>query len=470
MSASSWLWVVAIATALGGLFSALFHSIKDMTRSRLEEIARTRGSTRDLIRAERILADVGGHSTAVALPRLVCHAISAVAAWAWADQVLPPSAPMWTEILMGVALASILAWVFGLLIPHAVAKYAPEGTVNAWSWLIRACHYGQRPLNALAYFVDELVRRLAGRPRESQAEQLQAELMSVVEEAQESGQFDETEARMIQALTGFRGTTVEQIMTPRTEIEALEMTNNLGEVIRFIKQSRHSRIPVYEGSLDTVVGMFYVKDLMRWLAGDVARAAGKPFELKSILRPAYFVPETKTIRELLSELLEKKVHAAMVADEYGGTSGMVSLEDIVEEIFGEIQDEYEKPEDDAPEVSVRESERVAEIDARAYIDDANESLAAIGIRLPEGEDYDTVGGLVVTTLGRIPEAGEVLVLDEQGERGGATLTVLEAEPTRVIKVKVEPRSSEAAGQGPDGGAEPEVETVSPKAVEPAEQQ
>ena len=117
----------------------------------------------------------------------------------------------------------------------------------------------------------------------------EAELMSVVEEGQEEGQFDQIERDMIEAVVDFRSTTVEQIMTPRTEVEALHLTNNLGEITKFIRGCRHSRIPVYEGNLDQVAGMFYIKDLMRWLAGDGPRTSGKPFELKSILRPAYFV-------------------------------------------------------------------------------------------------------------------------------------------------------------------------------------
>ena len=189
--------------------------------------------------------------------------------------------------------------------------------------------------------------------------------------------------------------------------------------------------------MDHVVGMFYIKDLLRWLAGDGVRVTGKPFELKSILRPAYFVPETKTIRELLQELVDKKVHVAMVADEYGGTSGLVTLEDIVEEIFGEIQDEYEQAEDDAAEIHVDPSERTADLDARAYIRDANAELKALGVELPEGEDYDTVGGLVVTSLGRIPEVGESLRV------GPVLVTVMEAEPTRVNRVRLEVKEDEA---------------------------
>jgi putative hemolysin len=367
------------------------------------------------------------------LPRIVFNMIVAVSTVYWIDGIRGDamSGPM--AVAVGLALASLAIWVFGLVVPNSIAKYASEGTVYRWSGLIRLCYEVQRPLNWLVAFFDEVIRRLSGKRHTTDAEEIQAELMSVVEEGQLEGQFDQVERDMIRAVVGFSRRTVEQIMTPRTEIEALELTNNLGDITRFIRGCRHSRIPVFEESMDQIVGMFYIKDLMRWLAGEGTRNMGRPFELKSILRPAYFVPETKTIRELLQELINKKVHVAMVADEYGGTSGLVTLEDIVEEIFGEIQDEYESSADDTGEIRVHAAERAADIDARAYIRDANDELRSLGVELPEGEDYDTVGGLVVTTLGRIPTVGEALRV------GDAMLTVMEAEPTRVNRVRLEVR-------------------------------
>ncbi len=235
---------------------------------------------------------------------------------------------------------------------------------------------------------------------------------------------------MIGAIVRFKDTTVAQIMTPRTEIEAMELTNNLGAVVAQIRAGGHSRIPVYEHSLDHIVGIFYVKDLLRWLAGDGMRG-GKSFDLKQIVRPAMFVPETKTVRELLGELIEKKVHVAMVADEYGGTSGLVSFEDIIEQIVGEIQDEYEQPKDAAPDIDVRAEARSAEVDARAYIKDTNEALRPLGVELPESEDYDTVAGFVTLALGTIPGVGQTL------RERNFVITVLGAEPTRVTRVKIE---------------------------------
>ncbi len=433
ISSAAVFWIGLGALGLGGLLAALFFSLQEMSRSALEERAAARGKASARRHIEKILRDVDGHATAVALPRIVCNMVTAVAMVIWVSGLDGDAKPDVWDVVIGVATSSALIWVLGMVVPHSVAQYASEGTAYTWSWLIRGCYLAHMPLRSVVHFCDEIVRRLTGKDSETQGEQIQAELMSVVEEAQQEGQFDEVERDMIEAVVSFRGTTVEQIMTPRTEVEALQLTNNLGEITKFIKGSRHSRIPVYEGSMDQVVGMFYIKDLMRWLAGEGTRGSGKPFELKTILRPALFVPETKTIRELLAELVDKKVHVAMVADEYGGTSGLVTLEDIVEEVFGEIQDEYEIKEDDAPVVTVNDGARSADIDARAYIDRANDELKAIGVTLPEGEDYDTVGGLIVTTLGRIPEVGESLAI------GDAMVYIVEAEPTRVSRVRLESR-------------------------------
>jgi putative hemolysin len=495
LTGSGWLWVGLIAMALGALLSALFHSLKDMTRTTLEELAQLRGNATAVRRIEKILEDVDAHSTAVALPRIVCNMIVAVSAVSYLAALRSEIAPGAGTVILGIALASIVIWMFGLVIPHSIAVHAGEHTIYTWSWLVRACYIAQIPLRRIVSFFDEVVRRLAGKDSDSDAEEIEAELMSVVEEGQEEGQFDQTERDMIEAVMEFRSTTVEQIMTPRTEVEAMELTNNLGDIVRFIRECHHSRIPVYEENLDHIVGVFYIRDLVRWLAGDAkasgvspvvgtaaapvagtptgvaaaagaivppaapsGRANGKPFDLRSILRPALFVPETKTVRELLTELVSRKIHIAMVADEYGGTSGLVTLEDIIEEIFGEIQDEYEIAEDEEPDVKVETESRTAEIDARAYIDDANDALRAIGVSLPEGEDYDTVGGLVVTTLGRIPAVGESLRLN------GTTITIVEAEPTRVNRIRLE--TGEGAG---DNGSRLEQTPEEPRAGDPVEE-
>ena len=423
-----------VALVLGALLSALYQSLRDYSGARLEELAAKTGSPAASRRAVAINDDALGHGAAVALPRIVCNLVVAAAAVLWTAELAGATSPSlmqvaWWQIVTALLGVSLLIWVFGLVVPVSIAEHAAERTILAMSPLLRGAYAAVAPMRIVLVFFDELVRRLVGNARRTDAEEIEEELRHVVEEAERGGHVDETERDMIESVVELRHTTVEQIMTPRTEVQALEYTDDLNEVKQLIDERGHSRVPVYEDNLDHVIGILYAKDLLRFMIaanGD----AHETFVLRDIVRPATFVPETKTVRELLTELLAAQVHVAMVADEYGGTAGLVTIEDIVEEIFGEIRDEYE-PALEQGEVELFEGERAADIDARAHIDDANDRLEPLGVSLPEGDDYDTVGGFVITTLGRIPEAGESL--DHEGLR----LTVTEAEPTRVKRVRLE---------------------------------
>ena len=434
MDGLGWLVIACLALALGSVLSALAQSLRNLSRTALEEVAAIRNSPGATARVRAILSDLEGHASAVALPRVVCNllvAVSLIMFVAFArDPFQASSGPGTWDLVIGALSASVLLWGFGVAIPTAVANHAAEITVHAWSPVLRLTYVLLTPLRAIARLVDEIVRRLAGKERTTDSQAIEEELLSVVEEAQVDGQFDQTEREMIEAVVRFRNRTVAQIMTPRTEMEAMPLINDLSAVTAAIRKIGHSRIPVYEQTADRIVGIFYVKDLMRWLAGEGSRA-GKGFDLRALLRPAVFVPESKTLRELLGELLAKRVHIAIVADEYGGTSGLVTIEDIVEEVFGEIQDEYERPEEDASTIRIAPGSSFAEFDARIYLADANDALEQLDVELPESEDYDTVGGFITATLGRIPTAGEVLRID------GAQITVIAAEATRVGRIRIE---------------------------------
>lgn len=443
MNATAWFGIVAAAVCIGGVLSSIFHSLKELSRIGLEELAASKNRPSKIRQVQKIVDDVEGHSNAVALPRIACNLISAVAAVFWVASLQGRATPQWPDALIGVLATSVLVWIFGMLIPQSVARHAGEGTVYFWSATIRLIYILSGPFKLLGDFLDEVVRRLTGKERTSEAEDIEEELLQVVEEAKQEGQFDESERDMIGAVVRFRNLKVVQIMTPRTEIDALEVTTNLGEVTAYVRTCGHSRVPVYEDNLDHIVGVFYVKDLMRWLAGERSPGAAKGFDLRSILRPALFVPESKTVRELMHELLSKKVHIAIVADEFGGTAGLVTIEDIMEEIVGEIQDEYEKPDDAIPEVKLNEKTRSATIDARAYITDVNAALRPLGIEIPESEEYDTVGGFVTVTLGRIPAKGDDF------REGPMLVTVLDAEPTRVKAIELSLATNDQPPQQPD---------------------
>jgi CBS domain containing-hemolysin-like protein len=187
-----------------------------------------------------------------------------------------------------------------------------------------------------------------------------------------------------------------------------------------LEESGHSRIPVFDGTLDHIVGILYARDLLKFLG-----QATLKFDIRSAMRPAYFVPEVKPLRDLLHDFRVQKVHIAIVLDEYGGTSGLVTIEDVLEELVGDISDEHEPLE---PAMFKRLSEPSAEADARIYIDELNRQM---GLNLPEDAGYDTLGGFVTTTLGRIPEAGTEFEYD------GAKFSVLDAVPQKVNRVRID---------------------------------
>lgn len=436
--------------ALGSLLGTLHMCLVNLSATELEELAEKRGGKRALRRVERILEDIDGHARALALARIACNLAVAISAVWMVARLRGVEAPGLVDGAVGLGVSVLALWFFGVTLAESIASHASERFALAFTPLVRALYLIELPLSPVARVIDTMVRKIAGNPIVDSRTEAADELLSVVEDVEREGAIDEGERRMIEAVVNFKSRTVEQIMTPRTEIEAVELTSNLGKVTAFVRKARHSRVPVYKtgGTLDDIIGFFYVKDLLRWLAGDVPAGVktggGGGFDLTHIIRPAMFVPATKTVRALAEEFVQKKVHIAVVADEYGGVAGLVSLEDIIEEVFGEIQDEYEKSEDEPPKIEVTlhpapnagqsESLGMADADARAYIPDVNEALEPLGITIPEDDQYDTLGGFVLTQLGRIPEVNESFVY------GRAQLSVLEASPTRVIKVRIQLRT------------------------------
>ncbi|MCW5755169.1 MAG: HlyC/CorC family transporter [Phycisphaeraceae bacterium] len=438
MSALVWFAVAAAALVLAGLFATLHMAIRQASLSRVEELAEERANPAMIRKIDALVRDADGHALAAAFPRVFFTFLFMISVVAWIAQVRHAGDPSSTDVILGVLVSSILAWVFAVALPVSVAEHAAERTIVRFCGLIRLLFIVMAPLRRVGAFFDEVVRRLVGDAERDSAEMLQDEVLSVVEEGEREGQIDEQARHMIESVMQFGWRTVEEIMTPRTEVDALEYTDDLAAVQSFVRDVGHSRIPVYRDDLDHVVGFLYAKDLLRWMSNPegVDPAA---FSLASILRPATFVPETKTVQELLKELLGHRVHIAVAADEYGGTAGIVTMEDIIEEVFGEIQDEYEAP-SERPSVDIDRDQMRAELDARTRIDEANDLLDAIGITLPESEDYDTLAGLVIVKLGFIPEPGATVEID------GAILKVLEAEQTRVKRVEVH-RMQDREGEG-----------------------
>ncbi|MBB4637104.1 hemolysin family protein [Longimicrobium terrae] len=239
------------------------------------------------------------------------------------------------------------------------------------------------------------------------------------------GQMEEDEREMLRGVFEISETVVREVMTPRPEVVAVPVEVSLARLLEIATVEGHSRLPVYEGTIDTVLGVVLTKDLLRVVherAGDLAG----PFDVREILRSVYFVPDSKPVDELLSELRAASVHLAIVLDEFGGTYGVVTLEDLLEEIVGEITDEFDEAD---PEFEPTPEGDVL-IDGGVLISDVNERF---GLRIPE-EEFDTVGGYVFGTLGRVPEVGDSVLV--RGQDGPMTLRVEETEERRVTCLRL----------------------------------
>ena len=228
---------------------------------------------------------------------------------------------------------------------------------------------------------------------------------------------EEEQEEMIRGIFGLEETSVREIMVPRVDVAAIDDEATLSDAIDIIVKQSHSRIPLYQDTTDNIIGIIHAKDLLK-----VIHEGNAISNLKEIARPAHFIPESKKVSELLQEFQEKRVHLAIVVDEYGGTAGLVTIKDILEEIVGELGDEYDKNESQMKMLSPTE----AVVDAKVTLDDFNEEF---GTHI-KGEGFDTVGGLVFTQLGKIPTVGDKI------EVGQIRVTVLSTLGKRIKRVKV----------------------------------
>ena len=320
-------------------------------------------------------------------------------------------------------IAVVIFGIFSLAIPYSWAKYTGESILPKTYKLLNFFSYPATPVLLLFNLHDRIVRRLAGvtqtSPDQTQEEK-QEEILSFVEQGKIEGVVDAEELEMIENVLELDETTAEEIMTPRTDLVAVNVKDDLRSILKTITTAGHSRIPVYEDNIDKIIGLVYAKDLL----GQIGKKP-EQFNLHDKMRKPYFVPETKPLRVLLHEFQNQKLHIAVVLDEYGGTAGLVTIEDILEELVGEIVDEYEKH---PPATLKKIDETTIEIDARMYIDDLNSEFE---LNLPEDEDYDTVGGFVFSHLGYIPKTGEGFEYDH------VKFKITAAEARRIKRIRIQ---------------------------------
>jgi putative hemolysin len=316
---------------------------------------------------------------------------------------------------IAIVATTILLLLCGELTPKSLAVRYPEQISQLVAWPIQAFAYVIAPLRwGLRKLVDAVMGEHAERPISLITTE---EFRTLVEISEDEGIIDQHERHLIQRVFEFAGHRVSQIMTPRTDIFALDVSEDLATALPQVKDNRFSRIPVYEGTIDQTIGILYAKDLLPY-----SRHPELEVKLRDLLHPVFFVPESKRIDDLLREFQRNKVHMAIVVDEYGGVSGLVTMEDALEELVGEIVDEF-----DIEEVLCQQ------IDPQTYVVSAklplDEFNAKLGVSIP-WEGADTIGGQVFHLFGKLPKRGESV------SAHGLTFTIEHIKGTRILEIRV----------------------------------
>lgn len=404
--------LAVLAAAIGSLFAAADAALTSLPEARLEVLveAKEEGFARYSNDRLRLLSRwLVTRVLALTLAAVVLK--DAFSAWTG------PFAAAFSAVLASVILYATFAEALG-----TIARRRPEEVGRiALKWL-QPLEYAVIPVaEPLAMLGRWIGRRVPERSTSSDARLTETEVEWLVAKGEKAGALEKEPATMIRNVLDFKNLTAKDVMVPRRRVSSIELSMPLDKVLEHVTKDGHSRYPVYREALDNTVGLLYVKDLF-----DVVRA-GKMAEMKleDLLRkPVLFVAESQGALSVLREMRSRRLHLAIVSDEFGGTSGIVTLEDIIEEIVGDIRDEYDT-EEVAPIQKLAEGRYVA--DAAIAISDLELHL---GKKLPEDGDFESLGGLIVHRAGRVPEVGATIALD------GYRLIVREADETRVVKVEI----------------------------------
>jgi putative hemolysin len=410
---------IALGLVLIGLTlytSVLSYALRNFSRARLSFYLSENAQRLWLERLDRYEYELQIVASSIRLT-----AILATMVWVYINYLLGVSAPIgWSNFAAPTLLNLLILLIAAIGVPHALATHTGEAILArslALLWVVRVALY---PVEKTLGLVEFLVRRLLGhaeRSDEAQVERMEQEILDAVSEGELHGAVDEEQKEIIESVFELHDTQVSEIMTPRTDVVAITADAPYDEVRDTILRAGHSRIPVYEESLDHIIGVLYAKDLIR--LDDSSH-----FDVRKLMRSVPFVPEAKTIDQLLRQFRQEKIHLAIVLDEYGGTAGLVTIEDILEELVGEIDDEYDRQA--PPELSHIDKDTL-EADGRVHVDDVNEALA---IGIPDNGDYDTIGGFVFSSMGKIPDKGE------EFRHENVHFLVIDAEPRKINRLRI----------------------------------
>lgn len=326
------------------------------------------------------------------------------------------------SLVVVTIIISYFSLVLGELVPKRIGMQAAEKIsfkIAPVLLFVKSCF---KPFIAFLTVSTNIVVRMFGfDPNASEENVTEEEILMMVDAGEEKGVIEESQKEMINNIFEFDDIVAADVMTHRTEIEAVEIHEPLADIVKLAIEEGYSRIPVYKEELDNIVGILYVKDLLKYVGSDVP----KSFKITNIMRTAVFVPESKKCGDLFNEMTEQKLQMVIIVDEYGGVAGLVTIEDLLESIVGNMQDEYDDEEEEIEQMT----------DGRFVLEgtsDIGELAETLEIDFPEGE-YDTIGGFIMSELGRIPTADE----NAEVKYGGYIFTVVEMDERRISKVEAE---------------------------------
>ena len=421
------LGLILLLILLNGFFVAAEIAFVTVRRTRLDELADE--GDRRAARALRLLKDPGRFLAVIQVAITFLGALaSAVAAVSIVELLATPlSGVSWIgeragalALLVVTLLVSIVSIVLGELIPKGFALANPDRIALAASGPISLFAKIVSPLVALLVLLTKAISKPFGIDPTRTPELSAAEIRLIVEQGSQQGVLEAEEEQMISAVMSLSDSKLHEVMVPRIDIVAIDQEATFDEAVEVVLKEGHSRTPLYRESVDHIVGILYAKDLLRLIA-----AGGPRPRLRDIMRPALFAPESQSVDDLLHELQRRKVHMAVVLDEYGGTAGLVTIEDLLEEIVGEIQDEFDEEEP----MKVEIGPGVVILDGRADIDELTELVEPV-LELEDDEEYDTLGGFVYHRIGRVPVVGDAVVVEP------FVITVIKVSGRRVGKVRV----------------------------------
>jgi putative hemolysin len=414
MDAQAWGEVIILVASVlvAASASATETAMTSVGRLRIRHLAEE--GSRAAAVLERLHRDPNRFLSTVLVVNTVALILASFATTLLSLRLLPPGIGFWGDLVVSLVL-SVFLLIFAEVTPKTLAIRSAErlalltaGPVDALARLLRP----------VLWFITLVSRVITGGRAARTPYVTEEELMTLLHVSEEQGVIEEEEREMIHGIIQIGDKSVREVMVPRTDIQAIPRGASLDEIIQLYRRYRHTRMPVYEGDLDHIVGLLHIKDLVLPLAQGM-----RDFELTRVMRPIRYTPESKKVDELLHLMQTEKVHMMVVMDEYGGTAGLVTLEDLLEEIVGEIRDEYDIEEEPVQILNDRE----AVVDARYPMAELNQRLE---LNVEASEDYDSVGGFVYATLGEVPEAGDSF------RSGEVQWTVERVEGRRITRVRL----------------------------------